>query len=296
MINHEVSTAGGAWCPPFRFAFRGTILCLVLSFLVACTKEDSVSSPVKDTLADSHLREAEEHYQQKRFAQAMLAYEQALALDSSLSMAYYGHAKAAIGFHGIDALELYQEFQSANNTGNLSAFLDHPDTVLTRRLQASGRVRRMLGMLADRDSLTRWHAYVTEDPPSPEALGDPLYGTRRAFMIDYLDKALQGIPGYRPARAFPLSDRKIAASAVATEYVMFEMIHTITRIYDFDRNDTIDARDSVMKRLSGGLTVPPVDSLSAADSTALLDSLLPVGEDRLCALLPALCVDSTSNP
>lgn len=253
-----------------------------------------MSSPSAETTSESLLRQAEEHYRQERFGEAMAAYEQALALDSSLSTAYYGHAKSAVRFHGLNTATLWQEWMQSVADGNLTALLAHPDSVLTHRLQASGRVRRMLGLLADRDTLTSWYAYLTEDPPSADALKDTLYAQRRAFIADYLVKADQGIPGHRPAGAFPLSDFKIRASSVATEHVMYQMLYSITRLHDLDRNDTIDARDSIMKRLSGLPALSPLDSLSGGDST-FADSLQHIPDDLLCNLLGSLCSDGAAG-
>jgi hypothetical protein len=89
----------------------------------------------------------------KKFAEAMACYERAIALDSSLSQAYYGYATAVSFRYGIKAAGILEDLEAAG-AGNLEAFLDHPDSVLTQRLHAAHRITRMLDVLVNRDTLS----------------------------------------------------------------------------------------------------------------------------------------------
>jgi hypothetical protein len=292
-------------CGVFTFVL-GVVLVMGLS---ACFQNPSTEPPEDSRPQYALIREAEEHYRNNRFAQAMAAYEAALALDSTLSAAYYGHSKATLGFYGINTTTLYEEWMEAISS-DMSPILDHPDSVLTKRLQATKRTRLMLGMLTDRDTLTRWYNYLDETTPWSDGVADTMYQQRRDFMTEYLIKADLLMPGYRARAAFPLSDLKVSAASIANDYVMLNLFYTITRLYDFDLNDTIDARDSLMKKLKFGSNGSfGIDSLSnlgdelgdSAASMNLNDLILKLQnglDGSLCAFLVGGCssLDSGDLP
>jgi hypothetical protein len=152
------------------------------------------------------------------------------------------------------------------------------------RLQAATRVRLVLGRLTDRDTLTQWYRYLT-DSTSEKAVKDTSYQTRRAFIEDYFVRADLGDPGYRKKNLFPLTDFRQPYTKVLLDYLAYSMLYTITKLYDFDLNDTIDSRDDLMKSLSfgskGGFSIDSLskiagdleDSGTAANMNALIASM-----------------------
>src|SRR5690606_30747002 len=115
----------------------------------------------------------------------------------------------------------------------------HEDSLLTLRLQAAAQVRRVLKILTDRDTLTRWYLYLT-DSTSEEARADTAFAARRLFIEDYLVKADLGLPGYRKRSKFPLTDFRQPYTNIIIDYAAFDLLYTMTQLYDLDRNDTID--------------------------------------------------------
>jgi|GEM_PF-1626515 len=260
--------------PLFPRLVKGALAGASLFMLLACTTDPSSTTPVTPPVVDSLtpaqqlVVEAEDHFRQGQNAQALTAYEQALALDSSLSMAYYGHAKATVAFYKLDRIAVLEDFEALASGFALNTFLRHSDSVLTIRLQVASRVRKMLGKLTDRDSLTRWYNYLHDTGLTAAVTGDTLFASRRAFMTDYLIKADLNTPGYRKASDFPLSDLKMPAANLASDYAMFELLYTFTRLYDYDLNDTVDARDAIVKQLNFGNT-----------GGFIIDSLSTIGGD-----------------
>lgn len=204
----------------------------------------------------------EEYFRQGQFAKAMSAFEKAIAQDSTNSMAYYGYAKSAVFLYKLDRLGIFDDMQATVDDPTKFAFLQHDDAVLTLRLQAASKVRRVLSILTERDTLTRWWRY-TYDSTSAEALADTNYAARKEQIKNYL--LLQDlVPGSSRGRnKFPLTDFRMPYKNVIVDYTAFQLLYTITGLYDLDRNDTIDARDALMKKLqfgsSGGFGI---DSLS----------------------------------
>jgi hypothetical protein len=207
----------------------------------------------------------DEYFRQGRFADAMMAYDSALLQDSSRSLGYYGYAKAALLFYGVRGGDIVADLQATMDDPTEFAFLKHPDSILTRRLSGGGAALRALRRLVDRDTLTRWWKYADDSVTAQEA-ADSLYAVRRAFMLDYFTKADLDFPGYRKRGKFPLSDFKIAREAILTDFMLLDMMYAFTRLYDLDRNDTVDARDSLMKKLqfggSGGNTLDSLKNLA----------------------------------
>jgi tetratricopeptide (TPR) repeat protein len=196
--------------------------------------------------------EGEEYFRQGQYAKAMTAFEKAIAQDSTNSMAYYGYAKAAVFLYKLDRLGIFDDLQATKDNPETFAFLQHSDSLLTLRMQAASKVRRVLSILTERDSLTRLWRY-TVDSTSDEALADTNFAERRDFITSYLNAQDTKLPLSSRRRAkFPLTDFRMPAKNVAVDYTAFELLYTITRLYDLDQNDTIDARDALMKKLTFG--------------------------------------------
>lgn len=209
------------------------------------------------------LANGEELYRKGRFAQAMASFAAAIAADSNSSLAYYGYAKATARFYRLDNLGILNDLE-ATQAGASFAFTEgHSDSLLTLRLQAAARIRRALYLLTDRDTLSRWFAYVG-DSASRAARADTARDARIAFMRDYLEKADAGAPGYRARDKFPLTDFRMPYDKVIVDFAAFETMYVFTRFRDLNGNGIIDSADNLMNELSftkgeGGFAI---DSLS----------------------------------
>jgi hypothetical protein len=193
----------------------------------------------------------EQYFRDGQYAKAMSAFERAIAQDSNNSMAYYGYAKSAVFLYKLDRIGIFDDMQATVDSPATFAFLQHDDALLTLRMQAASKVRRVLGILTERDTLTRWWRY-TFDSTSSEAENDTAFATRRAFIQAYL-AAQDTVPGGSRRRArFPLTDFRMPYKNVIVDYTAFELLYTVTRLYDLDQNDTIDSRDALMKKLQFG--------------------------------------------
>jgi hypothetical protein len=281
--------------------FTAILLMLVSVFaLQSCLVESPTSNPVvpggedtlvfQDTVPDTlppterYLAKGQQHVRNGQFGEAMAAFDTAILFDSSNSQAYYGHAKATLRFYKVDNLSLLEDFEAMSADPSTFALLDHPDSVLTLRLQATSRVRKKMAILMERDSLTRWYRYLTDSTPSEEALADPSYSARRAFIQDYLLKADLGVPGYRSLSKFPLSDFRIPAKSLMLDFAYIEMTYVLTRLYDLDGNDTLDARDALMRSLQFGSSGSfSIDSLSSIEGDLEGDSATTHNLNQLIA-------------
>lgn len=244
--------------------------------------------------------QAEELFRRGQFKRAMDLFDRAIRQDSTNSMAYYGYAKSAVMLYRLDRLGILNDMKETAEQPEQFAFLQHDDSTLTLRMQAASRVRRVLGTLTDRDTLTQWWRYLT-DSTSAEALADTAFETRRQFITDYLVKADLDSAGYRKRSQFPLTDFRMPYRNVLVDFTAFELLYTVTRLYDFDLNDTIDHRDSLMKKLKFGNTGGfSIDSLSAIagdledpEATQNMNNLIAamatglVGSSQLAGLLGA---------
>ena len=195
--------------------------------------------------------EGDEFIRRGEYAKALAAYDRAIRQDSTNSQAYVGYATAATLLYKLNHLGILNDMKETADDPTTFAFLAHPDSVLTLRLQAASRVRLVLGRLTDRDTLTRWYNYLT-DSTSEDARNDTAYATRRLFIENYLVKADLDSAGYRKRNRFPLTDFRQPYSNIVLDYTAFDLLYTITRLYDLDRNDTIDNRDALMKKLQFG--------------------------------------------
>lgn len=212
---------------------------------------------------DANLTNTAQHYlTDGQYGKAMAAFDKAIRQDSANSLAYYGYAKAAILYYKLDKLGILNDMEATAKDPTQFAFLQHSDSLLTLRMQAASKVRLVLGRLTDRDTLTRWYRYLS-DSTSKTAQEDTLYAARRAFIEQYLSDADLGIPGKRTRNKFPLTDSRIPYGSVVLDYTAFDLLYTITRLYDLDQNDTIDSRDALMKKLQfGSKDGFKIDSLS----------------------------------
>lgn len=233
---------------------------VTLTSLVGCNifNPDGEGDP-----GDADLNTTAQHYLTTgQYGKAMSTFDKAIRQDSSNSLAYYGYAKAAILYYQLDKLGILNDMQATAKDPTQFAFLQHSDSILTLRLQAAAKVRLVLGRLTDRDTLTRWFRYLN-DSTSATAQEDSLYSVRRMFMEQYLSDADLGVAGKRKRDKFPLTDSRMPYGFVVLDYTAFDLLYTITRLYDLDQNDTIDSRDALMKKLKFGSSDGfNIDSLS----------------------------------
>jgi hypothetical protein len=233
------------------FSLPGIMILTTLTALTGCNIFNPGGGGDRDSVckqddADCHMTLGQDRLGNKNFAGAMRSFERAIAADSTRSLAYYSYAKA-VGFRfNVVRAQVLTDLANTVEEGPM-AFLGYPDEELTNRLQAASRVRRTLAILTDRDTLT--HNYNLLGDSSAAALNDPHYDERVRFMEQYLIEADLGSEGYRKRSEFPLSDHVMRSEAVVLDYTTYELLHTITQLYDLDGNDTIDARDEMMKKL-----------------------------------------------
>jgi hypothetical protein len=270
--------------------FAGHIL-FAVSLQACLAGGDGASAPQQAPV--DYVARGDSCYRERRFADAIAAYDTALLQDSSRSRAYYGSARAALMLHGVSGLDLLADLQATNDNPTQFAFLNHPDSILTQRLSGGGAALRMLRRLVDRDTLTRWWKYA-DDTVTAQESADPQYAVRRAFMLDYFEKASHGDVGYRKRESFPLSDLKLPRENILTDMTTLELMWAITRIYDLDRNDTIDARDSLMRKLQLGSGGIKVDSLAGdlENDTAATTNL----NDLIKGIQPGSLIDLIRYP
>ncbi len=237
--------------------------------------------------SDNPLQNGAEQYRRGEFAAAMVSFSAAIAADSNSSLAYYWYAKATARFYKLDNLSLLNDLEDTQ-AGVSFAFIEgHSDSVLTMRMQAASRVRRVLYLLTDRDTLSRWYNYL-QDSTRRTARADTLRDRRIGFIKAYLDSADAGRPGYRPRDRFPLTDFRMPYNKVIVDFTAFEMMYVFTsKLRDLDQNDIIDSNDNLLAQLSfgkgeGGFSI---DSLSKIAGTLETD---PQATENLNGLIQGM--------
>jgi len=205
--------------------------------LTGCFGNDPHSAP--DPAAP--LAVADSLYQSGKYAEAMTAYEQAIAQDSTLSQAYVGYTQATLRFYGINGTAVRLELAHLISFDSL---LNHSDSELTSRLQAFKRVTRVLGILADRDTLSRNFRYLDS-----ASSADPLASPHKAAIRVYLAHSDQGAAGYRPRAQFPLTDGKVTYADIISDLAAYLLHLTVLKVYDLDGNGMFTEADRKMRIL-----------------------------------------------
>jgi tetratricopeptide (TPR) repeat protein len=240
--------------------------CLALGLaLSACNIFNPSGDGTVGDNPDALLSQGEDQFRKQDYPSAMESFSKAIAADSNNSLAYYGYAKACMRYWQVNASTLLTEVDKIKNKTGLP-FIGSDNWTVTKYLQASSRVRKALGTLTDRDTLTRWYNY-TLDPDGLAASKDPHKADRIAFMEDYWKQAEQGAKGFRPKSQFPLSDLKLGYDKVIGDFGFVELIYAITHLKDLDANDTIDSRDNLLNLID-----------FSVDKGLKLDNLKDVGE------------------
>ena len=193
------------------------------------------------------MAEGEEMFRQLNFEGSMKAYENAIHADSTNSLAYYGYAKSVMRYWDVNASDLLTEVSSASGGG--IPFIGAADWDLTRYLKSSSKVRKALGMMTLRDTLTRWYNY-TLDPTSKAFQKDALAAKRVAFMAEYWAKADLGLPGYYPKSKFPLSDLKLGYQKIIADFGFIELVYAVAHLRDLNGDDSIGSEDDLIKKLA----------------------------------------------
>lgn len=214
--------------------------------------------------------QGEEYFRRGQYGKAMQAFEKAIARDSTNSMAYYGYAKSAIQFYQLDKIGILNDVKATASDPTSFAFLQHSDSLLSLRLKAAARVRHVLGLLTDRDTLTQWYLYLSDSSAQDPANRnyDTAYAQRRDFIAQYLVHAsFPDSTGYRRPERFPLTDFRMPYRNVIIDYTAIELLYTITRLYDLNRDGVIDSADALMKKLrfgaNGGFQIDSLSTIAA---------------------------------
>jgi len=236
------------------------------AFLVAgCNIFNPSGSGEGGVSADALLEEGENLLRERDYEGSMNAFRKAIEKDSANSLAYYGYAKATIRFYAINASSILTEVDQ-EKTGNAIPFLTDGEEKLTRYLQATSKIRKTLGEMTRRDTLTRWWAYA-RDSGSRAATNDANRDKRIAFIRDFMDQGKQGRSGFYPEDRFPLSDRALRYENIVVDYGFIEMLYSLVHLRDLDQNDTIDSRDDLLTKLSfkseGGFKLDSLANIAA---------------------------------
>jgi hypothetical protein len=211
------------------------------------------------------MAEGEELFRQLDYEGAQAAFEAAIKADSNNSMAYYGYSKSVMRYWDVKASDLLTEVSSAKGGG--IPFIGASDWNLTRYLKSTSKVRKALGKLTERDTLTRWY-YYTLDPTSKAYLRDKDAAKRVAFMAAYWAKADGGMPGYYKKSQFPLSDLKMGYQKVIADFGFVELVYGVAKLRDLNGDDSIGSQDDLIKKLAfntdgGGFKVDNLASIQA---------------------------------
>jgi hypothetical protein len=197
---------------------------------------------------DAYLTEGENAFRNQEFGASMEAFARAIDADSTSALAYYGYAKATLRYYRLNASTILSEVDEAKANASIP-FLDASEEKLTRYLQATSKVRKALGAMTRRDTLTRWWRY-NEDSTSRAARQDAKLAQRLSYIKLFMQKGEQGDPGFYPAHRFPLSDGAIAYEKIVVDYGFIELLYALVHLRDLDQNDTIDSRDDLLTKLS----------------------------------------------
>jgi hypothetical protein len=240
--------------------------CLAMGFaLSACNIFNPSGDGTVGDNADAQLSQGEDLFRKQDYPGSMEAFANVIAADSGNSLAYYGYAKATMRFWQVNASTLLTEVDKIKSKTGLP-FIGADDWTVTKYLQASSKVRKVLSILTDRDTLTRWY-YYAQDPNSIAATKDPNRDKRIASIEEYWRKAALGAKGYHAKSEFPLSDLKLGYDKVIGDFGFVELIYAITHLKDLDANDTIDKRDNLLNLLSFNV-----------DNGLKIDKLSEIGE------------------
>lgn len=242
--------------------------CLGLGLvLAACNVFNPSGDGDSGSSVDAQLTDGENFFREQNYAASVTAFEKAIKLDSTNSMAYYGYAKAVMRKYNVNASTLLKEVSTAQE-GNGLPFIGAEDAVITSYLQATSRARKALAAMTLRDTLTRWY-YYTKDVNSKPALNDSLSVVRIAAIKAYWVKAeLPGAKGFYKKTQFPLSDLKMGSDKVIADFGFIELIYALTHLRDLNGDDIINDKDNLLKSLNfstgdGGFKVENLEDIQA---------------------------------
>jgi hypothetical protein len=194
------------------------------------------------------MAEGQEKFRQMDYLAAQDVFAKAIAKDSTNSLAYYSYAKAVMRYWDVSAADLLTEVSNAQ-AGTGIPFIGASDWTLTRYLKSTSKVRKALGKLTERDTLTRWYLY-TLDPNSKAYQKDPKAAQRAAFMHTYWANADKGMTGYYKKSQFPLSDLKMGYEKVIADFGFIELIYGVAKLRDLNGDDSIGSQDDLIKKLA----------------------------------------------
>jgi tetratricopeptide (TPR) repeat protein len=235
--------------------------------------------------------------QDEDFQGAIKAYEKAIALDSTRSEAYFGYSRATVYAFNVNMGSLLGDISEASN--NMNVFMEHPDAVLTQRIQMAYQVLSVMDIMVDRDTLNTAWLYLSD---SGKYKNRSDYATRKAFITAYLEQDSAG-PS-RKREKFPLMDGEKTFEHVAIDFVAYKMLFKIMDFNDVGRDRIFNASD---KKLAGLLnadgTFGNLEDLAAdmENDTALQNDVntkileLQNGMGDIQSLLGLLGVSSDSS-
>ena len=242
--------------------------CLGLGLVMAaCNVFNPSGDGDSGSSVDAQLTYGENFFREQNYAASVTAFEKAIKLDSTNSMAYYGYAKAVMRKYNVNASSLLKEVSKAQE-GNGLPFIGAENSVITSYLQATSKARKALAAMTLRDTLTRWY-YYTKDANSKPALNDSLSVVRIAAIKAYWVRAeLPGAKGFYRKSQFPLSDLKMGSDKVIADFGFIELIYALTHLRDLNGDDIIDDKDNLLKSLNfstgdGGFKVENLEDIQA---------------------------------
>jgi len=177
---------------------------------------------------------------EKDFSGALIAFAAAIKDDSTNSLAYYSYAKAARFEYELNGLTLSKAL--TDTAGGNIPFIDTKNKVATEYLRATIRIKPVLSILANRDSLTRWFKYLSDKEDAIES--DDNARKRIRFIENYLDSA-DNNPGLYKRADFPLMDGVINYEKILPDLTMIILVHAIIQIKDLNGDTTINENDNI---------------------------------------------------
>ncbi len=248
--------------------------------LAACNVFNPSGEGDAGATGDAQITDGENFFRSQDYKSSYETFAAAIAADSSNSMAYYGYSKATMRYWQVNASTLLTEVSKAQDKSGIP-FITSDDWTITRYLQATSKVRNALGIMTQRDTLTRWY-YYAKDPAGKAAANDPLAAQRIAFIQDYWSKADKDYAGYHKKSEFPLSDLKMSSQKIIADFGFVELIYAVTHLRDLNGDNVIDSNDNLLKKLTfstqGGFKVDNlneiVDSLDTPEKKAQFNTLI----------------------
>lgn len=217
--------------------------------------------------ADALISRAENYYRRALYIDAARDFSQAISLDSTRSLAYFGLAKANLRSTGINPLTLLGAISVGENE---IPFMAEPQENKNMFYQSSRLVVQALDPLIHRDTMTAlWeHAQIANEDENYLATLDE---ATRISVQNFINHPPANIAQY------PLSDRLVKYSRFKLDFTLTMFARTMLGFLDINRDSIINNRDFNIRlsRDSTGAISMNLDELmeSATTDTAVAQSL-----------------------